>query len=143
MFALLAHDDFDAWLQRSGRGYQVFYNADIPEDVTEKTWRRFHDPAEPMHCAVAEVDGELVRIVHLDLSSQLLDGLRLLLSSGSVHAETLGARGWHALIEHVYAEVSHDTVRVYWLTHETNQQAMVLYDVADRSGFVQYRKILG
>jgi len=33
--------------------------------------------------------------------------------------------------------------RVYWLTHETNATAMRLYDrVADRSGFVQYRKNL-
>jgi tRNA(Arg) A34 adenosine deaminase TadA len=31
--------------------------------------------------------------------------------------------------------------RVYWLTHETNHTAMKLYDqVAERSGFVQYRK---
>jgi hypothetical protein len=33
--------------------------------------------------------------------------------------------------------------RVYWLTHETNAEAMVLYNkVADRSGFLQYRKLL-
>ena len=32
--------------------------------------------------------------------------------------------------------------RVYWLTHETNAEAMRLYDgIADRPGFVQYRKI--
>jgi GNAT superfamily N-acetyltransferase len=30
--------------------------------------------------------------------------------------------------------------RVHWLTHETNRDAMRLYDkVAERSGFVQYR----
>jgi hypothetical protein len=30
----------------------------------------------------------------------------------------------------------------YWLTHQTNETAMTLYDkVADRSGFTQYRKI--
>ena len=33
--------------------------------------------------------------------------------------------------------------RVHWLTHETNTDAMLLYDrIADRSGFIQYRKIL-
>ena len=32
--------------------------------------------------------------------------------------------------------------RVHWLTHETNTDAMQLYDrIAERSGFVQYRKI--
>ncbi len=31
---------------------------------------------------------------------------------------------------------------MYWLTHETNHTAMSLYDkVADRSGFVVYRKL--
>ena len=33
--------------------------------------------------------------------------------------------------------------RVYWQTHETNHTAMQLYDkVAERSGFVVYRKML-
>ncbi len=45
-----------------------------------------------------------------------------------------------ALIEHVYAEAAaRGCSRVWWLTHETNTDAMVLYDrVADKSGFVQY-----
>jgi hypothetical protein len=33
--------------------------------------------------------------------------------------------------------------RVYWLTHESNATAMLLYDkVAEKSGFVVYRKAL-
>jgi GNAT superfamily N-acetyltransferase len=49
-----------------------------------------------------------------------------------------------ALIEAVYARAKADgSQRVYWQTHETNQTAMKLYDqVADRSGFVVYRKAL-
>jgi hypothetical protein len=32
---------------------------------------------------------------------------------------------------------------VHWLTHESNTDAMKLYDrIADRSGFVQYRKVV-
>jgi GNAT superfamily N-acetyltransferase len=35
------------------------------------------------------------------------------------------------------------SARVYWLTHETNTTAMRLYgQVAERSGFVVYRKPL-
>jgi RimJ/RimL family protein N-acetyltransferase len=34
--------------------------------------------------------------------------------------------------------------RVYWLTHESNEVAMRLYDrIADRSCFVQFRKAVG
>ena len=33
--------------------------------------------------------------------------------------------------------------QVYWLTHQTNSDAMLLYDrIAVRSGFVHYRKVL-
>jgi len=49
-----------------------------------------------------------------------------------------------ALIETVYAQArQNNAARVYWLTHESNLTAQGLYDkVADRSGFIQYRKNL-
>ena len=48
------------------------------------------------------------------------------------------------LIEHVYADATRRGVpRVYWTTHESNHNAMQLYDrIADRSPFIQYRKLL-
>ena len=49
-----------------------------------------------------------------------------------------------ALIDGVYERARlAGAPRVYWLTHETNHTAMQLYDkVAERSGFVVYRKML-
>jgi len=49
-----------------------------------------------------------------------------------------------ALIDAVYERAkSAGLARVYWQTHETNRVAMALYDrVAERSGFVVYRKNL-
>jgi pantothenate synthetase len=49
-----------------------------------------------------------------------------------------------ALITAVYEQAGiAGSSRVYWLTHETNHTAMKLYDaVAERSGFVVYRKLL-
>jgi GNAT superfamily N-acetyltransferase len=49
-----------------------------------------------------------------------------------------------ALINAVYQQAAHAGLqRVYWQTHESNQTAMRLYDqVADRSGFLVYRKQL-
>lgn len=50
----------------------------------------------------------------------------------------------HALIEAVCARAAElGSNRVYWLTRETNATAMKLYDqVAEKSGFLQYRKVL-
>ena len=48
-----------------------------------------------------------------------------------------------ALINGVYERAqAAGSPRVYWLTHNTNSTAMMLYDkLADNSGFVVYRKI--
>ena len=46
------------------RGYQIFYEVDIPAGTTDVTWARLHDPAEPMGVLGAYVDGRLVGIVH-------------------------------------------------------------------------------
>lgn len=48
--------------------------------------------------------------------------------------------GW-ALIEHVFVDARRNgAARVHWLTHESNDNAMQLYDrIIDCSGF-QYRK---
>ncbi len=49
-----------------------------------------------------------------------------------------------ALIEEVYLRAkAGGSPRVYWQTQETNATAMMLYDkVAEKSGFVVYRKML-
>ncbi|WP_352467454.1 MULTISPECIES: GNAT family N-acetyltransferase [unclassified Mesorhizobium] len=49
-----------------------------------------------------------------------------------------------ALIEHVTADAMRQGAsQVYWSSHESNQNAIYLHDrVAERSRFVQYRKLL-
>ncbi|MEO1137500.1 MAG: GNAT family N-acetyltransferase, partial [Pseudomonadota bacterium] len=55
-----------------------------------------------------------------------------------------GAGAGRALIEAVYREAEErGCAQVYWLTHETNEQARILYDkLASRTGFVHYRQKL-
>jgi len=138
--------DFAQWLPL-WRGYQAFYKVDLGDAVTQATWQRFHDPAEPMHCAVAEADdGRLVGIVHyiFHRSCWMLNDscyLQDLFAAPEVRGTGVG----RALIEHVYAAAAKaKSTRVWWLTHESNQPAMLLYDrIADKSGFVQYRKAIG
>lgn len=74
-----------------------------------------------------------------------MDSGALLLLQDLFTAEAARGQGvGRALIEAVYERArEHKAARVYWLTHETNTAAMALYDeVAERSGFVQYRKTL-
>jgi GNAT superfamily N-acetyltransferase len=136
--------DFNAWLPL-WRGYQLFYKVDIPDAVTRETWRRFHDDAEPMHCALAAREDRVVGLVHfIEHRSCWTSGNYMYLQDLFTDATVRNAGVGRALIEHVYAQArARGCARVHWLTHESNAIAMQLYDrIAERSGFVQYRKRL-
>ena len=57
--------------------------------------------------------------------------------------EARGKGAGQALIEAVYERAREaGASRVYWLTQESNEVARRLYDkLADRPGFIQYRKL--
>ena len=127
------------------KGYQAFYKTDIPAAVTETTFARFFDASEPVHAFVAESDGRIVGIVHYIFHrSTWTEGPYCYLQDLFTVEDARGLGVGRALIEAVYAEARNKGAsRVYWLTQETNTVAMKLYDnIADRSGFVQYRKML-
>ena len=141
----MAHaDDFAQWVTL-WKGYQVFYKTNIAEATTDTTWSRFLDPAEPMYCAVAEVDGKLIGMVHyIQHRSCWTTGNYVYLQDLFVDPDIRGKGFGRALIEHVYAAAGKaGDSRVWWLTHESNADAMLLYDrIADKSGFIQYRKLI-
>lgn len=141
----MAHeDDFAQWVTL-WKGYQVFYKTNIAEVTTDTTWSRFLDPAEPMYCAVAEVDGKLIGMVHYIFHrSCWTAGDYVYLQDLFAAPELRGKGVGRALIDHVYAVAkAQGGSRVWWLTHETNCDAMHLYDkMADKSGFIQYRKLM-
>ena len=136
--------DFEVWLPL-WRGYQTFYKTDISPSTTAVTWQRLLDPAEPMHVALAVAGGAVVGLVHyIEHRSCWTTGNYMYLQDLFVDPAVRGQGLGRALIEHVYAEAAaRGCARVWWLTHESNTDAMVLYDrVADKSGFIQYRKVL-
>jgi len=144
MIRLLAPDDFAIWLPL-WKGYQTFYKAEIPDRVTEVTWARLLDDAEPVHGALALHDGKAVGLVHyLTHRSTWSEGDVCYLNDLFTTPEVRGKGFGRALIEHVYdAAREQGCAEVYWLTHETNVTAQKLYDqVATRSGFIHYSNAL-
>jgi GNAT superfamily N-acetyltransferase len=140
--------DFEAW-KRLWDGYNAFYGRHgptaLPIEVTRTTWARFFDAGEPVHALVAERSGTLVGIVHYLFHRSTIQVrptcyLQDLFTSEAARGEGVG----RALIEAVCERArSAEAGRVYWQTHESNATAMRLYDsVAERSGFVVYRKPL-
>ena len=127
------------------RGYEAFYKVDIPDATTSVTWTRILDAAEPIFAALAWDGDRAVGLVHWIVHrSTWTVGDYCYLQDLFVAPDARGCGLGRQLIEHVYAAArAAGCQRVYWLTHETNRDAMMLYDrIADRSGFVQYRKTL-
>lgn len=135
-------NDFDRWLPL-WKSYQRFYEVDIPDAATRTTWERFLDPREPMHAALAVVDGKVCGLAHwIYHRSTWMTQDYCYLQDLFVDGKARGGGIGRALIEHVYTDAQQrDAARVYWLTHESNHDAMKLYDrIAERAHFIQYRK---
>jgi GNAT superfamily N-acetyltransferase len=141
---LLEPGDHESWYPL-WRGYQAFYKVDIPIETSRVTWARLLDPQEPMFGALALAGGRAIGVVHWILHRSCWTvGDYCYLQDLFVADSERGRGTGRRLIEHVYdAARAAGCSRVYWLTHETNAQAMLLYDrVAERSGFIQYRKTM-
>jgi GNAT superfamily N-acetyltransferase len=128
-------------------GYNAFYGREGPTalapEITRETWRRFFDPAEPVHALIAERSGAVLGIVHYlfhrsTTSIAMTCYLQDLFTTEAARGQGVG----RALIRAVYDRAkAAGSARVYWQTHETNALARTLYDkVAERSGFIVYRQ---
>jgi GNAT superfamily N-acetyltransferase len=140
----IREQDFAGW-KPLWDGYNAFYGRSgetaLSPRITEITWQRFFDPAEPVFALVAEGQGQLVGLTHylyhrsttrIELTCYLQD----LFTSPSLRGQGIG----RALIEGVYREAEAAGItRVYWQTHQSNAAGRMLYDkVATNHGFIVY-----
>jgi GNAT superfamily N-acetyltransferase len=144
----VVREDYEQWLPLWD-GYNAFYGRSgataLSPEITRMTWARFFDAYEPVHGLVAESDGQLLGLTHylFHRSTTAVEPvcyLQDLFTSNAARGRGVGS----ALINRVYEQARlAGSSRVYWQTHQTNLTAMQLYDkVAERSGFVVYRKLL-
>jgi GNAT superfamily N-acetyltransferase len=140
----LRDSDRPAW-EPLWAGYLTFYRTSVAPEVTDTTWARLMDPAEPMH-ALGCFDGtSLIGIVHYIFHRSTWTIGNYCYLQDLFTAEAARGRGaGRGLIEAVYERAREaGASRVHWLTHETNTTARALYDtLADQPGFIQYRRIL-
>jgi len=140
----LVKADFAAWAPL-WQGYLTFYESEVPDETTKLSFDRLTAGTDQMGAFVAEGDdGGLIGMVHwLRHPSTWVPNDYCYLQDLFVAPHVRGGGVGRALIEAVYARAADlGCNRVYWLTQETNETAMKLYDrVAEKSGFLQYRKI--
>jgi GNAT superfamily N-acetyltransferase len=136
--------DYGEWLPLWD-GYNAFYGrsgaTSLPEEITQATWERFFDAAEPVHALVAEDEGKVVALVHYlyhRSTTRLHDVCYLqdLFTAPALRGLGIGC----LLIRAVYdAARAAGCSRVYWQTQVSNQAGRALYDkVAEHRGFIVY-----
>lgn len=138
--------DYSAW-KPLWDGYNAFYGrvdeTALPQEITQATWQRFLDPAEPIFALVAERHGQIVGLVHylFHRSTILLQPTCYLQDLFTLPSERGGGVG-RSLIEAVYEQAAaKGAKRVYWHTHESNAPARMLYEkVAQHLGFIVYSR---
>jgi GNAT superfamily N-acetyltransferase len=140
--------DHDQW-RPLWDGYNAFYGREgataLDESITRQTWARFFIKADPIKAFVAELDQQVVGLVHVVYhasTTRLRDVCYLqdLFTLSSARGLGVG----RALIEHVCTHArAMSCSRVYWSTFEDNARARRLYDQVTRyQGAIVYAKEL-
>ena len=140
----LAASDYDAWLPLWD-GYNAFYGRKdetaLPVAITQETWSRFFDPAEPVFGLAAEADGQLLGLCHylFHRSTTRIEPICYLQDLFTV-PQARGRGVGRALIQAVYARAGvYGAKRVYWQTQASNSAARLLYEkIAKHHGFMVY-----
>ena len=140
----VARDDRSQW-DVLWDGYNAFYGRSgstaLDPVITELTWERFFDQAEPVHCLVALDRDRIVGLAHYLFHRSTTRAanvcyLQDLFTLASLRGQGIGRE----LIEAVVAAARRaGSSRVYWQTKVDNHAARALYDkVAENSGFIVY-----
>jgi GNAT superfamily N-acetyltransferase len=132
--------DEPAW-RELWKGYCDFYQAQVSEEVTQRTWHRILDPDSQIMCIVAEVEGKVYGFAHCVVHENTWE------TQAICYLEDLfvrpGARGrgvGTALLEWLRNAMKPEGwARLYWVTKADNVQARRLYDRFTRADdYVRY-----
>jgi GNAT superfamily N-acetyltransferase len=140
----LEESDFTAW-RPLWDGYNAFYGREgetaLPPAITQLTWRRFFDSAEPVFALVAEAEGQLLGLCHylFHRSTTRIEPICYLQDLFTI-PQARGQGVGRALIQAVYDRATpYGAKRVYWQTQASNSTARMLYEkVAAHQGFLVY-----
>jgi len=135
--------DKTSW-RRLWMGYLAFYQTSACEEVFQSTFARLLADGEfEPNALLAFRAGEAVGLVHYIQHRTCWDTRNVCyLQDLYCTPEQRGQGVGRALIETVYAKADAlNLANVYWLTHESNQNARLLYDrIARNLGFIRYTR---
>lgn len=136
--------DREAW-ERLYHGYLEFYESQPIASSTELVWSRLTSDKPEIQGFAAELDGDLVGIVHFHYQlSTWTHTYHCYLEDLFVAEGNRGKGIARALIAAVKsAALENKCSELFWITKQSNETAQKLYDkVATKSDFVRYEVVL-
>lgn len=135
---------YSAWLPL-WQAYLNFYQTSLSEKQTNLTWKRLtHINQSDMFGFAITINTQVIGFVHLISHSSTWTELPYCYLQDLYIDNKYRNQGLaRLLIEHSYQSCTGKFDRVYWLTHESNMTAQLLYDrIAQKTGFIQYKNVL-
>jgi GNAT superfamily N-acetyltransferase len=127
-------------------GYNAFYEAKVPESITQATWRRILDPAAPILGRVAVVEARVVGFSNSVLhESTWAAGPICYLEDLFVDPAMRGSGVGRMLLQDLAVLArQHGWPTLYWHTRGNNSTARRLYDTfTPADDFVRYVVTMG
>lgn len=125
-------------------GYVAFYEAEVPEEVTAKTWERLIRKQDGFFCRVAETSGEVCgfSLSVLHAGTWTTDPI-CYLEDLFVDPDHRGRGIGEALIRDLVAQCkAKGWSRLYWHTRASNTAARSVYDrFTSADDFVRYKLV--
>lgn len=139
-----APEDKAAW-RALWDGYLAYYGVTLAPEITARTWARALDPASPLACRLAVLDGRPVGFaLCLTHASSWVMGDDCYLEDLFVAPAARGHGIGRALIDDAAAQArARGCHRLYWHTRADNTRARTLYDsYVESDGHIRYRMTL-
>jgi GNAT superfamily N-acetyltransferase len=132
--------DRDQW-HRLWAGYNAFYGANVPEAVTDSTWRRILESGSPIIGRIAEHEGRVAGFANLLVHASTWSTTPVCYLEDLFVAPSVRHAGVARALMHDAMEMAklNGWSQVYWHTRMGNAPARALYDqFAKADDFVRY-----
>lgn len=137
--------DAPSW-RRLWDGYLAFYETELAEEVTARTWERLIRQQDGLFCRVAETSGEISGFSHSVLHAGTWTTTPVCYLEDLFVAPEQRGRGIGEALIRDLVTLGHAKgwSRLYWHTRSSNATARRVYDrFTDADDFVRYRIFFG